>query len=170
MTNSLTETTPQPDQYPDSSRNDGLPPTDSTGDGVDYPDDPQPDQYPDSSRDDGLPRPDSAEDGVGYSDDPQPVEPPYQGGSDEVAGDLVEEILSDTLFSTSAVTNASSTYPGCNHVDLTVDSYTIAACNVGATVAGTSVASYGSWFQWGNNYEFENNGNSITPTTTAVNT
>jgi hypothetical protein len=92
------------------------------------------------------------------------VEPPYQEGSDEVAGDLVEEILSDTLFTTSAVTNASSTYPGCNHVDFIVDSYTIAACNVGATLAGTSETSYGSLFQRGNNFGFSNDATNTAPT------
>ncbi|MDR3169924.1 MAG: hypothetical protein LBU27_09660 [Candidatus Peribacteria bacterium] len=95
------------------------------------------------------------------------MEPPYQEGSDEVARDLVEEILSDTLFTTSAVTNASSTYPGCSNVDFTVGSYTIAACNVGATVAGTGISSddtLGASFQWGNNFRFPSFLNSDAPT------
>jgi hypothetical protein len=85
-------------------------------------------------------------------------------------------VLDTLLFTTATVSSAITKYSGCNTNDIIVTSsdgnksYTIAACNVGATIAGTSVASYGSWFQWGNNYEFENNGNSITPTTTAVNT
>ncbi|MDR0369317.1 MAG: hypothetical protein LBH96_01970 [Candidatus Peribacteria bacterium] len=33
-------------------------------------------------------------------------------------------------------------------------SYTISACNVGTNIAGTGEESYGSYFQWGNNYPF----------------
>ncbi|MDR0650426.1 MAG: hypothetical protein LBG59_03275 [Candidatus Peribacteria bacterium] len=54
-----------------------------------------------------------------------------------------------------------SRYPGCDTDDITVGSYTIAACNVGATTAGTTSASYGSLFQRGNNYPFPNDGSSI---------
>jgi hypothetical protein len=35
-----------------------------------------------------------------------------------------------------------------------IGDYTISACNVGASKAGTGSASYGSFFQWGNNYRF----------------
>ncbi|MDR2190869.1 MAG: hypothetical protein LBP53_07005 [Candidatus Peribacteria bacterium] len=45
-------------------------------------------------------------------------------------------------------------YPGCNTPDITIGSYTIAACNVGATIAGITASSYGYHFQRGNNYGF----------------
>jgi hypothetical protein len=60
-------------------------------------------------------------------------------------------------------------YPDCNQPDITIGAYTIAACNIGATVAGTGSASYGYYFQRGNNYGFANTG-SITTSTSQVNT
>ena len=39
-------------------------------------------------------------------------------------------------------------YPGCDTDDITVWSYTIAACNVGATTAWITSVSYGRLFQW----------------------
>jgi surface protein len=53
-------------------------------------------------------------------------------------------------------------YPSCNTADITMGKYTISACNVGATTAGTAAASYGLLFQRGNNYGFPAAG-AITP-------
>jgi surface protein len=51
-------------------------------------------------------------------------------------------------------------YPACDTPDITItsgaESYKIAACNVGASVAGTGEASYGWYFQRGNNFGFWN--------------
>jgi hypothetical protein len=48
----------------------------------------------------------------------------------------------------------------CDSVDITINdginSYTMKACNVGASAAGTGSASYGCYFQRGNNYGFVN--------------
>jgi hypothetical protein len=52
-------------------------------------------------------------------------------------------------------------YPNCDAADITIGNYTISACNVGATTAGTGTSSYGSLFQRGNNYPFSN---SVDPT------
>jgi surface protein len=45
-------------------------------------------------------------------------------------------------------------YPECDTADITVGDYTVAACNVGATIAGTgySLETSGKKFQRGNNY------------------
>ncbi|MDR2415983.1 MAG: hypothetical protein LBD75_05255 [Candidatus Peribacteria bacterium] len=48
------------------------------------------------------------------------------------------------------------TRAACETETIKFGDYTIAACNVGASVAGTSEASYGEYFQWGNNYGFVN--------------
>jgi hypothetical protein len=48
-------------------------------------------------------------------------------------------------------------------------SYTIMDKNLGATIAGTGSASYGYYFQWGNNYRFPNSGN-VTTSTNQVDT
>jgi hypothetical protein len=53
----------------------------------------------------------------------------------------------------------------CDTPDITVGSYTIKACNVGASVAGTGVASYGSYFQRGNNFGFATTGTIPTSST-----
>jgi hypothetical protein len=45
-------------------------------------------------------------------------------------------------------------YPECNAPDIELGDYTIAACNIGTTIAGTGEESYGAYFQWGNNYGF----------------
>jgi surface protein len=49
-----------------------------------------------------------------------------------------------------------STYPECNTPDITVGDYTISACNVGATTAGTGYdeTTAGRKFQRGNDYGF----------------
>ncbi|MDD3793545.1 MAG: hypothetical protein PHI37_01940, partial [Candidatus Gracilibacteria bacterium] len=48
-----------------------------------------------------------------------------------------------------------SQYPGCNELDITIGSYTVAACNVGATIASTDwTVSRGSYFQFGRNKGF----------------
>ena len=48
---------------------------------------------------------------------------------------------------------ASSTYPSCDTADIIVcsgvwEGYTLSACNVWATTAGTTITSYGRYFQW----------------------
>jgi hypothetical protein len=63
-----------------------------------------------------------------------------------------------------------SVYPTCDTPDIVYSGFVLAACNVGAIQAGTGETSYGSWFQWGNNYGFENNATTITPDTTVVDT
>lgn len=47
-----------------------------------------------------------------------------------------------------------TTYPWCDTPDIRVWSYTIAACNVWATTAWTTVSSYGNYFQWWRNKWF----------------
>jgi hypothetical protein len=55
-------------------------------------------------------------------------------------------------------------YPSCTAPDITIGNYTIQACNVGASVAGTGTASHGYYFQRGNNYGFSSTGSfSINP-------
>ncbi|GHW02437.1 hypothetical protein AGMMS50249_2230 [candidate division SR1 bacterium] len=61
-----------------------------------------------------------------------------------------------------------SRYPGCDTDDIHVGNYVISACNIGASVAGVGTTSYGSYFQWGNNYPFPTNGN-IAQTFNSVN-
>jgi hypothetical protein len=46
----------------------------------------------------------------------------------------------------------------CETENITIGAYTIAKCNVGAGEAGTGSASYGYYFQRGNNYGFPNIG------------
>jgi surface protein len=58
-------------------------------------------------------------------------------------------------------------YPSCDTPDITVGSQKIAACNVGASTAGTGVASYGNYFQRGNNFGFVNTG-TVSPASTAL--
>jgi hypothetical protein len=43
--------------------------------------------------------------------------------------------------STSAPATPSNRYPGCDTDDITIGSYTVAACNVGSSIAGTTSAS-----------------------------
>ncbi|MDR0606967.1 MAG: hypothetical protein LBG52_01130 [Candidatus Peribacteria bacterium] len=71
---------------------------------------------------------------------------------------VVSEEVDGNVITFATVTPAASTYPNCDTPDLIVGTYTIAACNVGATQAGTGSASYGDQFQWGNNYPFPNTG------------
>ncbi|MDD3144658.1 MAG: prepilin-type N-terminal cleavage/methylation domain-containing protein [Candidatus Gracilibacteria bacterium] len=52
------------------------------------------------------------------------------------------------------VTLNTNRYPGCDTDNITVGSYTISACNIGATIAGTGLISYGEYFQWGRNKGF----------------
>ncbi|MDD2908086.1 MAG: prepilin-type N-terminal cleavage/methylation domain-containing protein [Candidatus Gracilibacteria bacterium] len=57
-------------------------------------------------------------------------------------------------------------YPGCDTDDITVGSYTISACNVGATTASIDwTVSGGEYFQWGRNKGFTYLDNSQQPTT-----
>jgi hypothetical protein len=62
--------------------------------------------------------------------------------------------------------STSSTSSGCDTPDITIGSYTIAACNLGASVAGTGEASYGNYYQRGNNYGFANSGSLTTTSDT----
>jgi hypothetical protein len=62
---------------------------------------------------------------------------------------------------------ATTTYPGCNEADKIVCTwtsvwYTWAMCNVGSTTAGTTSASYGSYFQWWRNVPFPTSGSVTT--------
>jgi hypothetical protein len=50
-------------------------------------------------------------------------------------------------------------FPSCDTPDIQIGNYTIQACNLGASTAGTGSASYGNYFQWGNNYGFPTTGN-----------
>ncbi len=53
----------------------------------------------------------------------------------------------------------SLSYPWCDTPDIVLGNGQIwAACNVGATKAGTGVESYGSFFQWGRNLPFASTG------------
>ncbi len=70
------------------------------------------------------------------------------------------------------ILSASSAYPSCDTADIVVcawtgTGYTISACNVGATTAGTTSASYGNYFQWGRNKWFANGDSSQQSTTIA---
>lgn len=58
-------------------------------------------------------------------------------------------------------------YPWCDTSDITIWSYTIAACNVGTNTAWLTSASYGNYFQWWNNWGTPSG--TITPNTTVVN-
>ncbi|MDD3302715.1 MAG: InlB B-repeat-containing protein [Candidatus Gracilibacteria bacterium] len=54
---------------------------------------------------------------------------------------------------------ATTTYSGCNTKDIIVCAgngigYTISACNIGSSTAGTTSTSYGKYFQWGRNKGF----------------
>ncbi len=40
------------------------------------------------------------------------------------------------------------TYPGCDTPDIEIGEYTIAACNVGSSIAGTGEESYGKYYIW----------------------
>lgn len=42
----------------------------------------------------------------------------------------------------------------CDTVDITVGAHTLMACNLGASMAGTTTDSYGNHYQRGNNYGF----------------
>ena len=69
-------------------------------------------------------------------------------------------------FSVRCLKDIPNTYPGCDTPDITVWSYTISACNVWATTAGTGAMSYGNYFQWGNNGWTPSG--TLTPSTTLV--
>ena len=60
----------------------------------------------------------------------------------------------------------------CDKGDITFThggkTFTMKACNVGAGVAGTGVASYGCLFQWGNNHGFPGNGDLSSTITNAI--
>jgi hypothetical protein len=51
-------------------------------------------------------------------------------------------------------TITSTTRAACETDPIIIGNFAIASCNVGASEAGTGEASYGSVFQWGNNYGF----------------
>ena len=53
---------------------------------------------------------------------------------------------------TESTTTVALKYPWCDSDDITIWSYTIAACNVWASTAGITSASYGKYFQWWNNH------------------
>jgi hypothetical protein len=61
-------------------------------------------------------------------------------------------------------TNVSCSAPqACSGApDIVIGNYTLQACNLGATVVGTGSASYGYYFQRGNNYGFANAGSIAT--------
>ncbi|MDD3302144.1 MAG: prepilin-type N-terminal cleavage/methylation domain-containing protein [Candidatus Gracilibacteria bacterium] len=78
------------------------------------------------------------------------------------------------------VTSSTTKYPGisvggtrpahgaCNTYDIIVctgvgGGYTMSACNIGATAAGTTSASYGYYFQWGRNKGFTGTTSAYTP-------
>jgi hypothetical protein len=58
-----------------------------------------------------------------------------------------------------------SRYAGCNTPDIRVGDYVVAACNVGASYAGTGASAYGNLFQWGRNQPFAAIGTVSTTTT-----
>ncbi|MFA5916951.1 MAG: prepilin-type N-terminal cleavage/methylation domain-containing protein [Candidatus Gracilibacteria bacterium] len=65
------------------------------------------------------------------------------------------------------IKTATTTYGTCNTADIIVcagtnTGYTIAACNIGTSIAGTGTSSYGYYFQWGNNYGSVAGGPTIT--------
>ncbi|MDR2415693.1 MAG: hypothetical protein LBD75_03660, partial [Candidatus Peribacteria bacterium] len=57
----------------------------------------------------------------------------------------------------------------CETEDITIGSYKIAQCNVGATEVGTGSSSYGYYFQRGNKYGFANSGSLTTTSSTKPN-
>jgi hypothetical protein len=63
--------------------------------------------------------------------------------------------------------------PACDTPDITLSdgttTYTLQACNLGASVAGTGSASFGTHFQRGNGYGFANN-ETLTTSDTQVDT
>jgi hypothetical protein len=67
-------------------------------------------------------------------------------------------LLAANFFLLSGVLFAAQ-YPNCDTEDIIIGDYTLAACNVGSSVAGTGEESYGAYFQWGNNYPFFPNEN-----------
>ncbi|MDR0370039.1 MAG: hypothetical protein LBH96_06165 [Candidatus Peribacteria bacterium] len=77
--------------------------------------------------------------------------------SEEIATDDQPVLLDDIIFSPSSLTSAITTYSGCDTPDITFSGanhkFTIAACNIGATKAGTgySMEISGKKFQRGTN-------------------
>jgi uncharacterized protein (TIGR02145 family) len=67
-------------------------------------------------------------------------------------GNIPVTIINNTTQSSTAVATTNKRYPGCDTDDIKLSNGQVwAACNVGATKAGTGVESYGSYFQWGRN-------------------
>jgi hypothetical protein len=66
---------------------------------------------------------------------------------------LVEEELQRNDIYIQEVTRAA-----CETTSIEIGDYAIASCNVGASVAGTGAASYGNYFQRGNNFGFPASG------------
>ncbi|MDD3145345.1 MAG: type II secretion system protein [Candidatus Gracilibacteria bacterium] len=99
------------------------------------------------------------------------------GGSDlpyeVVAGNNI--VVFNPYFSCTGVNtplpfSATTTYSGCDIPDIIVcagsgSGYTISACNVGSTIAGMSITSYGNYFQWGRNkgFTYDDTTQQITP-------
>jgi hypothetical protein len=101
--------------------------------------------------------------------DPTTTDPTTDRRDDGLPRPTVEQGETDfTITPSASITTATSRYPNCDTPDLTVEGYTISACNIGATTAGTGETSYGSLFQRGNNYGFPSTG-TITTGSTLVN-
>nr|MDD3719918.1 hypothetical protein [Candidatus Gracilibacteria bacterium] len=66
---------------------------------------------------------------------------------------------SGNIICISSTFNFTSNYPGCNNNDIELSNGLVwAACNVGSSVSGTGVSSYGDLFQWGRNTPFSSTG------------
>ncbi len=77
----------------------------------------------------------------------------------------VESNNTTTSITPPISSSTASRYPGCDTDDIVLSNRQVwAACNVGASKAGTGVESYGSLFQWGRNVPFASTG-TITTTT-----
>jgi hypothetical protein len=94
---------------------------------------------------------------------PRPTVEQSETDDQPTATDTVAEHPDFTITPSATVTTATSKYPDCDTNDLTIGTYTIAACNIGATQAGTGETSYGSLFQRGNNFGFSNNATNVAP-------
>ncbi|MDD3302123.1 MAG: prepilin-type N-terminal cleavage/methylation domain-containing protein [Candidatus Gracilibacteria bacterium] len=84
------------------------------------------------------------------------------GGEDPVSASDYDSCTGQKI---PAPFSATSTYPGCDTPDIVLCSgagtgYTLSACNVGSTIAGTGASSYGKYFQFGRNDESWNVGQS----------
>jgi len=74
-----------------------------------------------------------------------------------------------TTDSCSANNTNISQYPWCNEIDITVWAYTISACNLWETIAGTDRSySWGDYYQWWRNKNFPYTTNNIDRETTPI--